>query len=121
MKIIGNLLSKNQTSEDYFYSVVIDSQAHPEIKDIQFQYAISELPADRTVEVDLFCSADGVSWTNMGLTKTYNHDNTVGGVYDFLDAHVDEDERFVKFGFNCNGDNFDALLFGAVIDITPAQ
>lgn len=116
MNIIGRLVAEHMTREDYVFTDVIDSNDFPDIGAVLFQFAIGPVPEGVSIDVQQFCSDDGAQFDNMGEIRTFNHDNCPEGVFGTLPGSLKSSgERYVKFGFNCNGDAVDVLLFGAVI------
>jgi len=116
MNIIGKLVAERMTREDYIFTDVIDTQALPDIDQVVFQFALGPMSPETGVGVQQFCGSDGENFDSMGDGLSFSPDNCANGVFGSLPGSLKSSgERFVKFGFNCNGDHVDVLLFGAVV------
>src|SRR5689334_5974215 len=103
MNLVGPVAAANIKSENYLYTEPVDTSLIPEINEVNFHFGISSLVGDTTVDVEKFCSEDGVEWISMGPALNYNADNCPDGVYGKLHGHIQGGTRFQKFGFNVCG------------------
>lgn len=116
MNIIGRLVAEHMMVEDYVFTDKIDTHDFPDLDSALFQFAIGPIPEGIFVDVQQFCGDDGVNFDSMGETQSFSNDNCPEGIFGtLLGSLKSSGERYVKFGFNCNGDTVDLLLFGAVI------
>jgi hypothetical protein len=116
MNIIGSLVAQRMTREDYVFTDIIDTHAHPDVDQVAFQFAIGPMSPETGVDVQQFCGNDGVNFDSMGDGLSFSPDNCANGVFGSLPGSLKSSgERYVKFGFNCNGDAVNVLLFGAVV------
>jgi len=115
MNIVGSLVASHMMREDYIFTDVIDTHEHPDIDAVVFQFAIGSIPEGVTIDVQQFCGDNGVNFDPMGETQSFDSNTCANGVFGQLAGSLKSSgERYVKFGFNCNGD-VDVLLFGAII------